>query len=126
MSHRFRHLQAALVVAILASGGVAAYAADQDKPGIKLFKVITAKDEIVIGWKEADLRALGPRPDLENLAQHLANAGQFTAWQYAVRKGADGALHQAPQKRVAVFKNDTLRIEPFNPAPLAVEPLPAD
>lgn len=90
----------------------------QEKAGIKLFKMITAKDDIVIGLSETELRSFGPRPDVDNLAEHLVSAGQITAWQYAVKKAADGSLVQAPLRRIAVLKSDTLRIEPFNPAPL--------
>jgi hypothetical protein len=87
---------------------------------VKLFKMITAKDEVVIGLTDEELRSFGPRADLDNLAERLAAAGQITAWQYAVTRGADGSLVQAPLRRVAVFKSDTLRIEPYNPAPLKV------
>jgi hypothetical protein len=94
----------------------------QDKAAIKLFKMITAKDEVLIGLSEAELRSFGPRPDVDNLAEHLVSAGQITAWQFAVKKAADGALVQAPLRRIAVLKSDTLRIEPYNPAPLKVLP----
>jgi hypothetical protein len=94
----------------------------QDKAAIKLFKMITAKDEVVIGLSEEELRSFGPRPDVDNLAEHLVSAGQITAWQYAVKKAADGALVQAPLRRIAVLKSDTLRIEPYNPAPLKALP----
>lgn len=87
---------------------------------VKLFKMITAKDEVVIGLGDDELRSWGPRADLDNLAERLASLGQITAWQYAVTRAADGSLAQAPLRRVAVFKSDTLRIEPYNPAPLKV------
>jgi hypothetical protein len=90
--------------------------------GVKLFKVITAKDEIVIGLSDDELRSLGPRADLDNLAERLAAAGQMTVWQYAVTRAADGSLVQGPRQRVAVFRSDTLRIEPYNPAPLKALP----
>lgn len=89
----------------------------------KLFKIITAKDEIVVGLTDDELRSFGPAPDLDNLAQHLADAGQITVWQYAVKHGSDGGLVQAPLRRIAVFKSDTLRIEPYNPAPLKALPI---
>ena len=94
----------------------------QDAAAIKLFKMITAKDEVVIGVADQELRSLGPRPDIDNLAERLVSAGQISAWQYAVKKAADGSLVQAPLKRIAVLKSDTLRIEPFNPAPVKVLP----
>ena len=94
----------------------------QEKVAIKLFKMITPKDEIVIGLGDEELRSFGPRPDVDNLAERLVSAGQITAWQYAVKKAADGALVQAPLRRIAVLKSDTLRIEPYNPAPLKALP----
>ena len=94
----------------------------QDGGGIKLFKMVTAKDEVVIGVSDKELRSFGPRPDVDNLAEHLVSAGQISAWQYAVKKAADGSLVQAPLRRIAILKSDPLRIEPLNPAPLKVLP----
>jgi hypothetical protein len=88
----------------------------QEAP-VKLFKVITVKDEVVIGLAEAGA-------DVAKLAERLVSAGQVTAWQYAVTRAADGTTVQAPLRQVAVFKSDTLRIEPYNPAPLKAVPPP--
>ena len=109
-----RRIGAGAIVLLLYAGPAAAQTA------VKLFKMITAKDEVVIGLSEEELRSFGPRADLDNLAERLASAGQITAWQYSVTRAADGSLVQAPSRRVAVFKSDTLRIEPYNPAPLKV------
>jgi hypothetical protein len=62
---------------------------------MKLFKIITDKDDIVVGLSAAELKALGSGPELDALARHLTKEGQMTAWQYAV-------LVQAPLKRVAI------------------------
>ena len=98
-------------------------AALAQEPPVKLFKVITAKDDVVVGLTEPELRSFGPRADVENLAERLVSAGQVTVWQYAVQRAADGSMVQAPLRQVAVLKSDTLRIEPYNPAPLkAVAP----
>jgi hypothetical protein len=97
-------------------------AALAQEASVKLFKIITAKDEVVIGLTDPELRSFGPRADVENLAAQLVSAGQVTAWQYAVKRGADGSMVQAPLRRVAVLKSDTLRIEPYNPAPLKTLP----
>ena len=114
------------ILACISIGSVAGLAAStafaQEDPGIKLFKMITARDDVVIGLSLDELRSFGPRADLDSLAERLASAGQISAWQYAVRRAADGSLVQAPLRRVAVFKSDTLRIEPYNPAPLKVVP----
>lgn len=86
---------------------------------MKLFKVVSQKDEVVIGLTADELRSFGPLPDIDNLAQHLASAGEMTVWQYSVRKDQSGNLQQAPLRRIAIFRNDTLRIEPYaSPLPV--------
>ena len=112
---------AALAAAFLVVAPTAIAWADGVPP--KLFKIITAKDEIVVGLNDEELRSFGPAADIDNLAQHLADSGQITVWQYSVKHGSDGTLVQAPLRRVAVFKSDTLRIEPYNPAPLKALPI---
>jgi hypothetical protein len=93
---------------------------------VKLFKIVTPKDEVEIGVTDEELRSFGAGPDIDVLAKRLADGGQITVWQYAVQRAADGSTVHAPLKRVAIFKADTLRIEPFNPAPLkAVAPGPS-
>jgi len=90
--------------------GFAATARAQD--AVKLFKVITAKDEITIGVTASELKAMGAGEDVKVLAQKVVADGQITVWQYAVGRDAAGALQMNPLKRVAILKNDTLRIEP--------------
>lgn len=80
----------------------------------KLFKIVTQKDEVVIGISDVDLDAL---------AKQLVTDGQMTAWQYAVRKAPNGDLEHRPLRRIAILRQDTLRIEPFA-SPLRVVPLP--
>ena len=79
-----------------------------------LFKVISPRDEVVIGVAGLDV---------DGLAKKLVADGQVGAWQYAVRKDAKGDLEQAPLRRVAILRQDTLRIEAFT-TPLRVVPLP--
>lgn len=108
-----------LATALLAGTSLVAAAQEQ----IKLFKVVSPKDEVVIGLTNDELRAMGPRPDIDNLAQTLVSNGQITAWQYAVGRDQGGNLQQTPQKRIAILKNDTLRIEPMtSPLPVAAPP----
>ena len=99
---------------LLTLGTSAAGAADAaDKPKMKLFKVVTLRDETVIGLKDEELRTFGPSGDLENLAQRLGSAGTIVVWQYAPKKGSDGQLQQAPAQRIAVFASGISRIEPY-------------
>jgi len=100
-----------LVAAMLFAVWPAAPASAEDQ--VRLFKIVSPKDEIVIGLTTEELRSFGPLPDLDNLARHLATAGEMTVWQYAVRKDQAGTLQQAPLRRIAIFRNDTLRIEPY-------------
>ena len=83
------------------------------KDEMKLFKIVGAKDEVVIGLTAAEAAKPGAGPDLDNLARHLAANGQMTVWQYAVRKDPKGELQQAPLRRIAIFRQDTARIEPY-------------
>ncbi len=106
-----------LAVLLTLGFGAAAMAQDQ----VKLFKIVTPKDEVTIGLTTTELKSFGSAPDLDNLARHLAADGQMTVWQYAVGRDASGNLQQAPLRRIAVFKNDTLRIEPYT-SPLPVVP----
>jgi hypothetical protein len=104
-----------LLLLMIMGSPVAAMAQDQ----VKLFKIISPKDEVVIGLTSTELHGLGAGPDLDNLARHLATDGQMTVWQYAVHKDQSGTLQEAPLRRIAVFKNDTLRIEPYaTPLPI--------
>ena len=88
---------------------------------MKLFKIFTDKDDVVVGLGEDELKSFGAGPGLDALARRLAKEGQMSLWQYAVQRGGDGSLVQAPLRRIAIFKASTLRIEPFDPAPLKVK-----
>lgn len=81
----------------------------------QLFKIITVRDDVVIGLSPADMQALGvPSSEAVSAIGHaLAGHGQFAAWQFAVRKGADGALEYAPHQRISLLGHDSLRVEPF-------------
>ena len=51
-------------------------AGDQDK----LFKIVTIKDEIVVGLSVEELQALGGN-DVSTVAHALAQKGDLTVWQ---------------------------------------------
>jgi hypothetical protein len=80
--------------------------------GISLFKVVTERDEIVIGLTTEQLHQLGG-DDAGAVAAALAGRGRLTVWQYAVRKGTNGELQQAPLQRIGILAHDSLRIEPY-------------
>jgi hypothetical protein len=87
--------------------------------GVKLFKIVTARDEIVVGVTERDIAGEGG--DLARLTARMRAAGQLEVWRYAVRKAANGDLEQAPSTRVMLIYSDTLRVEPYA-TPLKVLP----
>jgi hypothetical protein len=88
--------------------------------GTILFKVITVKDEIVIGLSAAELDQLGGR-DAGVIARSLVAKGTLPAWQYAVKKSSNGDLEQAPLRKVGIIAHESLRIEPYS-TPLKVLP----
>ena len=84
-----------------------AFAADK----VSLFKVITSRDEIVIGLPEDELAKMdGNAP---GIARALVARGSLSAWQYAVRKAANGDLEQTPLHKVGLIASESLRVEPF-------------
>ncbi|MDM0121069.1 hypothetical protein [Variovorax arabinosiphilus] len=88
--------------------------------GVKLFKIVSPRDDIVVGVDVEQL-GRGSEPAVQRLAALLADKGQVTLWQYASAKEADGALVQAPLRQIAVFKSELLRIEPYS-TPLPIRP----
>ena len=82
---------------------------------MNLFKVITVRDEIVIGLSADELGQLGSQGvgGAGAIAKVLVSRGEMTVWQYAVRKNASGELEQAPLRRVGLLANNSLRVEPY-------------
>ena len=87
---------------------------------IPLFKIVTVRDEIVVGLTTADIVAFGGN-DVTAFGKALAAEGALTLLQYAVRKAADGELEQAPLRRISILSHDSLRIEPYL-TPLRIVP----
>ena len=94
-----------------------AFAADQ----VSLFKVITSKDEIVIGLTDNELAKVEGN-NAGGIAKMLVAKGSMTAWQYAVRKAPTGDLEQAPLRQVGLIASESLRVEPYA-SPLKVVPI---
>ena len=84
----------------------------QDKMMTTLFKIITVKDEIVIGLNTDELDLLGGR-DAGAVARALVAKGEMTVWQYGVRRGPNGDLQQAPTQKIGLLANNSLRVEPY-------------
>ena len=85
-----------------------------------LFKVVTVKDEIVIGLSADELKALGGT-DASAVAHALAQKGDMAVWQYNVHRGANGELQQTPTAKIGLIANSSLRVEPYT-TPYAIVP----
>jgi hypothetical protein len=85
-----------------------------------LFKVVTAKDEIIIGLSPDELKALGGT-DASAVAHALAQKGDMAVWQYNVHRGPNGELQQAPTAKIGLIANSSLRVEPYT-TPYAIVP----
>jgi len=92
------------------------FAADK----VSLFKVVTAKDEIVIGLSDDELSKMDG--NAARVAKALVTRGSLGVWQYAVRKAANGDLEQAPLRKIGLIAADSLRVEPYA-TPLKVLPI---
>jgi hypothetical protein len=88
---------------------------------ISLFKVVTAKDEIVIGLTQDELSRFDGR-DAAGIAKALKAEGTLSVWRYAVRPAGTGDLEQAPTGKIGLIANDALRIEPYT-SPVKVVPI---
>ena len=76
-----------------------------------LFKVVTVKDEIIVGLNDAELKDLGG--DAGDIAKTLAAKGSLSVWQYGVQRGKDGQRQMAPRAKIGVLANASLRVEPY-------------
>jgi hypothetical protein len=79
---------------------------------MNLFKIITARDEIIIGLSPEELKALGGN-DASAVAHALSQKGDLTVWQYNVHRGQNGELQQAPTAKIGLMANSSLRVEPY-------------
>ena len=75
-----------------------------------LFKIVTVKDEIVVGLNDAELKDFGG--DAGGIAKAIASKGSLSLWQYAVTQ-KDGERMVAPRQKIGVLANASLRVEPY-------------
>jgi hypothetical protein len=96
LSLRDKVMKCGALAILMLSGAQAAWA---EEIKMQLFKVITVKDEIVIGLSADDLKTLGGT-DASAVAHALAQKGDLTVWQYNVQFLAAGrALRDALRHR---------------------------
>ena len=117
MPHPTRRLALALPALALALPAAA------QAPAVLLFRVVSQRDEIIIGLTPAELAALGTGPEAERIGRRLAAEGQVGAWRYMVGRAPDGSTRYAASGRVSILRQDTYRIEPYRAA-LPVAPPP--
>lgn len=91
----------------------------QDK-FMTLFKVVTVRDDIVIGLDQSELARIGGS-DAGAVARALARQGELAVWQYGVRRGPDNVPLQVPTRKIGLLANASLRVEPFS-TPYAIQP----
>jgi hypothetical protein len=88
---------------------------------VSLFKIITVKDDIVIGIPDDELAQVEGK-DAGGVAKMLMAKGSMSVWQYAVHKSATGDLEQAPLRKIGLIASDSVRVEPYA-SPLKVLPI---
>ena len=88
---------------------------------VSLFKIVTVKDEIVIGIPDDELAQLDGK-DAGGVAKMLKAKGAISVWQYAAHKSATGDLEQAPLRKIGLIAADSLQVEPYA-SPLKVLPI---
>ena len=89
---------------------------------MNLFKIITIKDEIIIGLSAEELQTFGGN-DASAVAHALTQKGDISVWQYNVHRGPNGELQQAPTARIGLLANASLRVEPYT-TPYQILPHP--
>ena len=101
MTHAIRRLAGAALAAVCFASAASAET---------LFKIVTVKDEIVVGLSDAEFKELGG--DAGGIAKAIAAKGSLTLWQYAVTQ-KDGERMVAPRAKIGVLANSSLRVEPY-------------
>ena len=95
---------AAIITGVLALSSQGAFAE-------MLFKIVTVKDEIVVGLNDAELKAMGG--DAAGIAKELAAKGTLGVWQYSVKQAQDGERQMAPLHKIGLVAHDSVRVEPY-------------
>src|ERR1700709_1462304 len=75
---------------------------------VSLFKVITPRDEVVIGIPDTELSHLDGK-GAGGVVKMLRASGTMTAWQYEVRKAEAGTLEEAPLRKIGLMASETVR-----------------
>lgn len=107
----------------LALCGASAPALAAPETEVALFKVVTVKDEIVIGLTADQIGGIGSR-DAAAVARSVTDRGSLEVWRYTVAKGATGDLINVPLARIGLMPAGLVRIEPYTTSLAIVPPAP--
>lgn len=87
---------------------------------VTLFKVVTPKDEIVIGLTKAELAQMrGKTPEV--VTKVLNDTGELQVWQYEERAGIRGTVEEAPVRKITIAADPATHIESYTTALKIVE-----
>ena len=81
--------------------------------GVRLFRIVTMREDVLLGLTVAEMAALGTGPEVERVARRIASEGQVTGWRYVAGRGPDGGAQLAARHRIAVLRQDALMVEPY-------------
>lgn len=114
-SRSSRWLSAVVAILVLAAIALpqAGYAQQKDPAAMKLFKIITTKDEVIVGISKEDIPGASTNPDLGAIAEALNASGYVNAWVYAPRRGPKGEAQHAASRRVSLFAQSIVRVEEY-------------
>ena len=122
-----RHtLRTAVLVTVAATIYLTAQlpSAGQVAEQMRLFRIVTAQGDVLLGLSDGELALLGSGPEVERIARRIVQEGHLTAWRYIVTRAPDGTTRLATRDRVALLRQEALVVEPYAAA-LPVAPPPA-
>lgn len=108
LQRRTLSIGGAFALAFAPIGGASAQDAE-----VSLFKIVSAKDDMIVGLTRDELAKYGPGAPLDVFATELQRRGQMAVWQYASSRGAQGELVMSPLHRIVILYPGTARIEPY-------------
>ena len=95
----------------LVAAGLISLSAMEAASAETLFKIVTVKDEVIVGLNDAELAELGG--DAGGIAKAIAGKGSLSLWQYGQKHAANGDREMAPVAKIGVLANNSLRVEPY-------------
>lgn len=110
---KFRVLKIVALTALVLSAQTSLALAQVAEPAVVLLKIVTIKDDVVVGVPARELDRMGSGGPTERIAGELQRRGQMSVWQYASTKDSNGELVMKPLRQISIFSSGTARIEPY-------------